>query len=114
MQLESSQPVFQSFRDPAGSLELRPDAAYRRVRSPEAEEILAFLATPLAAQLVEQGRLSASVLVSRETIPADTASTQTDPDGMAPRPLARRRRGDSDPLHRPARTRLDPQGRHSA
>ena len=74
MQLESSPPAFQSFRDPAGTLELRPDAAYRRVRSPEAEEILAFLATPLAAQLVEQGRLSASTLVSA-AVASDTAGS---------------------------------------
>jgi SAM-dependent methyltransferase len=68
MQGELYQTAFQTFRDPAGSLELRPDGAYRTIRSPEAEEILAFLATPLATQLVEQGRLSASTV-----LPPDTA-----------------------------------------
>ena len=77
MQRELRQTTFQTFRDPAGSLELRPDGAYRTIRSPEAEEILAFLATPLAAQLVEQGRLSASTVVPLESNP------ETDPDDNA-------------------------------
>ena len=77
MQKELPQTAFQTFRDPAGSLELRPDGAYRTIRSPEAEEILAFLATPLAAQLVAQGRLSASTVVPLETDP------ETDPDDTA-------------------------------
>jgi SAM-dependent methyltransferase len=71
---ELRQTAFQTFRDPAGSLELRPDAAYRSIRSPEAEEILAFLATPLATQLAEQGRLSASTVLPLETDPDDDAN----------------------------------------
>jgi SAM-dependent methyltransferase len=74
MQATLSPPAFQTFRDPAGSLELRADAAYRRVRWPEANEILAFLATPLADQLVEQGRLSASTVVPLETDAFDSDS----------------------------------------
>jgi SAM-dependent methyltransferase len=69
MQETLPSPAFQTFRDPAGSLELRADAAYRSIRSPEAEEILAFLATPLAAQLVEQRRLIASLVLPSEPDP---------------------------------------------
>jgi len=64
---ELRQAVFQTFRDPAGSLELRTDAAYRSIRLPEADEILSFLATPLAHQLVVQGRLSASTVLPQES-----------------------------------------------
>jgi SAM-dependent methyltransferase len=74
MQEELRQMAFQTFRDPAGSLELRPDGAYRSIRSPEAEEILAFLATPLATQLVAQGRLSASTIVPHGAEPDDHAA----------------------------------------
>jgi SAM-dependent methyltransferase len=74
MQKKLRQTTFQTFRDPAGSLELRPDGAYRTIRSPEAEEILAFLATPLAAQLVEQGRLSASTVVAQDAEPDEDAA----------------------------------------
>ena len=57
MQAVYAPPAFTTFRDPAGSLELRPDAAYRFIRAPEDEELLSFLATPLADDLVRQGRL---------------------------------------------------------
>jgi SAM-dependent methyltransferase len=56
----SSQPTF---RDPAGSVELRPDGAFRSVYHPYAAEILEFLATPLSARLVEEGRVVASEVV---------------------------------------------------
>ena len=78
MQAELRQTAFQTFRDPAGSTSnSRPDGAYRSIRSPEAEEILAFLATPLAAQLVEQGCLSASTVLPPETDPETNPSTTT-------------------------------------
>jgi hypothetical protein len=54
-----------TFRDPAGSVELRPDGAYRSIRAPFDAEILAFLALPLASELVAQGRLIASEVVSQ-------------------------------------------------
>jgi SAM-dependent methyltransferase len=57
-------PALPTFRDPAGSVEIRPDAAYRSIRSPFDAEILAFLALPLASELVEQGRLVGSEVVS--------------------------------------------------
>jgi SAM-dependent methyltransferase len=57
-------PALPTFRDPAGSVEVRPDGAYRSIRSPFDAEILAFLATPLAAELVAQGRLVGSEAVS--------------------------------------------------
>ncbi|NYF91782.1 methyltransferase domain-containing protein [Tunturiibacter empetritectus] len=59
-----SPPSLPTFRDPAGSIEVRPDGAYRSVRAPFDAEILTFLATPLATDLVAQGRLVASEVVS--------------------------------------------------
>jgi SAM-dependent methyltransferase len=53
-----------TFRDPAGSVEMRPDGAYRSVHAPFDEEILEFLALRLAEKLVEQGRLIGSEVVS--------------------------------------------------
>ena len=60
-------PSLPTFRDPAGSVEIRPDGAYRSVRAPFDVEILDFLALPIASKLVAQGRLVASEVVS----PAD-------------------------------------------
>jgi len=57
-------PPLPTFRDPAGSVEIRPDGAYRSIRAPFDAEILAFLALPIATELVEQGRLVASEVVS--------------------------------------------------
>jgi SAM-dependent methyltransferase len=53
-----------TFRDPAGSVELRADGAYRSIRAPFDAEILAFLALPFANELVADGRLVASEIVS--------------------------------------------------
>jgi hypothetical protein len=53
-----------TFRDPAGSVEMRRDGAYRTVRAPFDTEILDFLALPIASELVAQGRLVASEVVS--------------------------------------------------
>jgi len=53
-----------TFRDPAGSVEVRADGAYRSIRAPFDAEILAFLALPLASELVAQRRLVASEVVS--------------------------------------------------
>jgi SAM-dependent methyltransferase len=58
-------PSHSTFRDPAGSVEVRPDGAYRRVHAPFDEEILAFLATALSEQMVAQGRLIGSEVVSQ-------------------------------------------------
>jgi SAM-dependent methyltransferase len=55
-----------TFRDPAGSVEIRFDGAYRTVHAPFNEEILEFLALPLAEELVLQGRLVDSEVVSPE------------------------------------------------
>ena len=57
-------PSHKTFRDPAGSIEIRPDGAYRSVRAPFDAEILAFLELPLATELVAQGRLVGSEVVS--------------------------------------------------
>src|ERR1700761_8275593 len=59
-------PFLPTFRDPAGSVELRPDGAYRTIRAPFDAEILDFLASPFASQLVAEGRLIASEVVSKQ------------------------------------------------
>jgi SAM-dependent methyltransferase len=57
-------PPLPTFRDPAGSVEVRADGAYRSIRAPFDAEILEFLGLPVAAELVAQGRLVASDVVS--------------------------------------------------
>jgi SAM-dependent methyltransferase len=46
-----------TFRDPAGSIEIRPDGAFRHVNPAYASEILAFLSLPIATRLVASGQL---------------------------------------------------------
>ena len=60
----TSSPFHRTFRDPAGSVELRPDGAYRSIHAPFDAEILAFLALPFAAELVADGRLIGSEIIS--------------------------------------------------
>lgn len=55
---------FRTFRDPAGSVEIRRDGVYRTVLSPYDADILAFLETSLASELVAQGQLVASEVVA--------------------------------------------------
>jgi SAM-dependent methyltransferase len=57
-------PQLPTFRDPAGSVEVRADGVFRSIRAPFDGEILEFLALPLASELVAQGRLVASEAVS--------------------------------------------------
>ena len=59
--------MLKTFRDPAGQLELRADAAYRTVRPPHDQEILAFLDTPLAQRLVAEGKLIGSTVIEAPT-----------------------------------------------
>jgi SAM-dependent methyltransferase len=54
-----------TFRDPAGHVEIQPDAVYRHIRSPFDAEMLEFLALPLASSLVAEGRLVASEIMPR-------------------------------------------------
>jgi len=61
--LLSSSPTF---RDPAGSVQIKVDGAYRRIRAPFDTEILAFLALPMASAMVADGRLVASEVVAKE------------------------------------------------
>lgn len=63
MSLSSLAPL-PTFRDPAGSVEVTPDAVYRTVRPPHDAEILEFLASPLAARLVAEGRIVGSEVAS--------------------------------------------------
>ncbi len=53
-------PPHTTFRDPAGSVEVRRDGAYRSIHTPFDAEILAFLALPVASELVAEGRLIGS------------------------------------------------------
>ena len=53
-----------TFRDPAGCVEIKPDAVYRKIPSPFDAEILEFLALPLASELVASGRLVASEIMA--------------------------------------------------
>jgi SAM-dependent methyltransferase len=57
-------PALPTFRDPAGSVEVRSDGAYRSIHAPFDTEVLAFLRLPIATELVEQGRLVDSEVVS--------------------------------------------------
>jgi SAM-dependent methyltransferase len=61
----TSFPFLPTFRDPAGSVELRPDGAYRTIHAPYDAEIQEFLALPFASQLVAEGRLVASEVVTQ-------------------------------------------------
>ena len=57
-------PPLPTFRDPAGSVEVRVDGVFRSIRPPFDAEILEFLALPLASELVAQKKLVASEVVS--------------------------------------------------
>jgi SAM-dependent methyltransferase len=59
-------PSLPTFRDPAGSVEIRQDGAYRSILAPFDAEILEFLALPLATKLVAEGRLVASEVMSAD------------------------------------------------
>ena len=52
-----------TFRDPAGSLELRPDGVFRAIHERNTAEILEFLQSPLQVELVAEGRLVASEIL---------------------------------------------------
>ncbi|MDW5265598.1 MULTISPECIES: bifunctional 2-polyprenyl-6-hydroxyphenol methylase/3-demethylubiquinol 3-O-methyltransferase UbiG [Acidobacteriaceae] len=66
-----------TFRDPAGHVEIKPDAVYRLIRSPFDAEILEFLALPLASSLVSEGRLVASEVMPRASDPASDSGALT-------------------------------------
>ena len=63
MEGEDPVPIFRTFRDPAGSVEIKPDGAYRRICPFYDDEILTFLGSPLSTTLVTQGRLVASEII---------------------------------------------------
>ncbi len=64
MEVSTSESSQSTFRDPAGSLQIKPEGVLRTVYSPHDSEILAFLSTPLAARLVEQRQIVASEVVN--------------------------------------------------
>ena len=69
--------VSRTFRDPAGSVELRPDGAYRFIQPAFEAELLEFLTSPLATRLVAEGRLVASEVL----VPDEPGPGLSDPDG---------------------------------
>lgn len=66
-----------TFRDPAGHVEIKPDAVYRNICSPFDAEILEFLALPLASSLVAEGRLVASEVMPCASDPDSGSDTLT-------------------------------------
>ncbi len=69
-----------TFRDPAGSVELRPDGAYRFIQPAFEAELLEFLTSPLATNLVAQGRLVSSEVLTLSqagaTVPSEPADRE--------------------------------------
>ena len=57
-----------TFRDPAGSVELRADGAYRFIQPAFEAELLEFLTSSLAIRLVNEGRLVSSEFFSPEDL----------------------------------------------
>jgi SAM-dependent methyltransferase len=70
-------PFLPTFRDPAGYVEIKSDAVYRTIRYPFDAEILEFLASPLASELVADGRLVASEVMARGSYPTSESDTLT-------------------------------------
>jgi len=67
MEEETASSPHRTFRDPAGSVEVRAEGAFRSVREPYATEILSFLQTPLANKLVAEGHLVSSEVLQRDS-----------------------------------------------
>jgi 2-polyprenyl-3-methyl-5-hydroxy-6-metoxy-1,4-benzoquinol methylase len=63
MEEETASSPHRTFRDPAGSLEVRSDGVFRLVREAFAADVLAFLQSPLAATLVADRSLVASEIL---------------------------------------------------
>lgn len=53
-----------SFRDPAGSVQIRSDCVHRSIRASHAQDTLSFLRSNLQSSLVSEGKLVASAIVS--------------------------------------------------
>ena len=58
--------VSRTFRDPAGWVEVHPDAVYRFLQPAAQAEILEFISSPMAAELVCSGKLVATEILSLE------------------------------------------------
>lgn len=72
-----------TFRDPAGSVEIRPDGAYRFIQPAFEADLLEFLTSPLAARLVDEGRLiSSEVLAPGAATRPGAASDPTPAEGV--------------------------------
>ncbi|WP_263377109.1 class I SAM-dependent methyltransferase [Granulicella aggregans] len=61
--MEASTFSLPTFRDPAGSITIRPDSVYRSINSPFANDLLEFLNTPRYASLVSRNLIVASQVV---------------------------------------------------
>ena len=66
--MEDSASSLATFRDPAGSLKIRPDGVYRSVYTSFATELLEFLETTKYASLVSSDRIVASQIVHPEDV----------------------------------------------
>src|SRR5882762_2943042 len=55
-----------TFRDPAGSVEIRPEGAFRSVQRSYAADVIAFLETPVSTKLVADGRIVASEVLQAD------------------------------------------------
>ncbi len=64
MDEEHESSAHRTFRDPAGSVEIRKDSVYRSVKGRYAKDLLEFLESPLATRLVAEGRLVGSEVVA--------------------------------------------------
>ena len=68
-----------TFRDPAGSIEIRPDGAYRQVNPAHASDILAFLALPIASRLAASGQLISSEILTPIASEATAQQSESQP-----------------------------------
>jgi SAM-dependent methyltransferase len=68
-----------TFRDPAGSIEIRPDGAYRQVNPAYASDALAFLGRPIASRLVSAGHLISSTVLTESAFEATAPDYGTQP-----------------------------------
>ena len=71
--------VSRTFRDPAGSVELRPDGAYRFIQPAFESELLEFLTSSTAATLVGEGRLVSSEVLAPESLSEVIPELAADP-----------------------------------
>ncbi|MCU1323119.1 MAG: methyltransferase type 12 [Acidobacteriaceae bacterium] len=80
MQEQLSASPQRTFRDPAGSIEVRSDGAFRSVHPAYATDMLAFLDEPLATGLVSAGLLISTTVME---MPSPVSTSAESPDSEA-------------------------------